>query len=454
MSRRREANTQDLNGSLNFSLGKLGSLDTLQTGLDEIKAYLLENRKAEDKLTHFLASLSPNNENMLSISHKKEYIRLYGTMAEVLEADAAPFLPKIFAALQKKLKEANPNLNDAISQSYGSIIHNTLHTLPDLPSSCTQLISILKPLFEGLSSSNRLLQIGSGMCVNRVIQHSPLECLRFLLDKLAGRLLQLLNTSRAQCQIVEAIISLVLSVEQDFSPYAARTVPEVLNCITSEDATCRKQAVDALYTLGAVVPQPVAPFAREVMTVLNRARTDKAKPVRDSAVEAFALYKKIAPEPQARAKVEVRSPREENKPTSIFKGPVNANFFKAANNDSVVEAPERPSVAREFYYEEEYESPVFKEREEEIEKFEFEEPAYRKSGGREEVEERKENVAGQVELLRNEFSQFREQVKMEMSQVNQRLGALEEMITTISQLFDAKIKQITCNPNIANLLRH
>jgi hypothetical protein len=280
-----------------------------------------------------------------------------------------------------------------------------------------------------------------------------------MLDKLSLRLVQLLSLSKAQSQIIEAIISLILSVEQDFAPYAGRTVPELLNCINNDDFNCRKQMMDALYTLGAVVPSSVAPFAMDVMNILNRARTDKVKPVRDAAGEAINLYRKLIPDTPPKVKVEVRSPREELKPKSIFKGPVNANFFKAANNDSIVEAPEKPSAreyqAQIFVESPRSQSPLFREPENPppIEKFEFEESV---GDIKEEhsIEKNPYTLGSQVGDLKNEFHQFKDQIKMELHQINQRLGALEEMITTVSQLFDAKVKQITCNPNIANLLRN
>lgn len=536
MRNRREASIPDISNTLSSALGKLGASDTQHKGLEEVKDFLRQHRLNEDKLTFFLSSLTPSNEHMLSISHKREYIKLYGTFAEILEHEALPYLPRIFAALTKKLKECNSSLNESISLAYGSVIHNTLHTLPDLPSSCSQLLSILKPLFESISSTNKILQVGSGLCITKIIQHSPLECLRFLLDRLTLKLLQVLNGSKAQCQVVESIISLVLSVEHEFAQYSARVVPELMSCAFNEDFLCRKQVVEAFYTLAAVVPASVAPFASEIMTILNKVRTDKAKPVRESAVEAMNLYKKMVPDTPAAGKITQKSPKEEIKPKSIFRGPVNANFFKAANNDSIVEAPEKPFGLKEGFVEEmivdspRSDSPSFRE-EVGIEKFEFEQEVDSgfgrgmefgvvadRNGGKNkrgfEVEDedligRERGVGRDIELMsekkygrvselqskrsgtfgycdpiqakkeqdrnldRNkgsqnrveelkecckdikyEFGVFREQVRVEITQINQRLGALEEMISTVSQLFDAKLKQLTCNPNIANLLRN
>jgi hypothetical protein len=452
MKNRREGSFQDNSSLLSSALSKLGATDTQQKGIEEVKDYLRNHKLNDEKMNHFLASLTPNNEHMLSIGHKREFIKLYGTFAEILEAEAVPYLSKIFAALSKKLKECNSALNDGISLAYAQVVHNTLHTLPDLESSCSQLLGILRGLFENMNSTNKVIQVGSGLCITKIVQHSPLECLVFLLDRLSLKLVQVLSSCKAHCQVVEAIISLVLSVEQRFEPFTARTVPELINHAFEEDYMCRKQVAEALYTLAAVVPQSVSQFAEEILQVLNKLRTDKAKPVRESAVEAMNLYKRMTPEPQV-TKVNVKSPKESSKPKSIFRGPVNVNFFKAANNDSIVEAPERTPPYKEPVNPEQFIesprslSPSFRE-EENIEKFDFEQS----------IEESKinrvEEVRDSCKELKSEFKVFKDQVMTEIGQINQRLGALEEMISTVSQLFDAKLKQITCNPKIASLLRN
>ena len=456
MKNRRESSNADMIGNLQASLGKLGALDTIQKGTEEIKTFLSLYKRSEEKISLFLSLLNPTNEHMLSQNHKKEFIKLYGLIAEVLEGECIPYLNKMISSLLKKLKEANSNLNETISHSYGAIAYNTLHTLSDLPSSCSQLTAILKPLFENLSSSNKVLQTGAGLCITKIIQHSPIECLRYLLDKISLKLISLLSTSKAQTQIIESLISLILSVEQDYSPYTEATVPELLNCIGSEDFACRKQVLDALYTIGAVVPASVTPFAREILNIINNARSDKIKPVRDSAIEAINLYKKLMPDSPSRPKIELQSPKEELKPKSIFRGPVNSNFFKAAKNanDSIVEAAEKQSFFKEFQAEPVVESPrsispSFREPEtSNIEKFDFEESIHIEKDN-----SKLQTVLTQVKEISSEFHQYRDQTKMELYQINQRLGALEEMISTVSQLFDAKIKQITCNPGIANILR-
>ncbi|CAG9326060.1 unnamed protein product [Blepharisma stoltei] len=478
MKSRREGSmhSTDFQMAVQSALGRLGALDTQQTALEEIKSLLEQNATSDEKITIFLNSLNGVNEHTLTPVHKKEFVKLYGYMAEVLEGNMIPFIPRVLNTLQKKLKEANPHLFDAISSTFGMIIHNTLHTLPDLPSSCNQLALILKPLFQNLSTSNKNVQICSAHCLVKIIQHSPIECLKFMLEKLSAKILEYLNSPncRATGQLIEASISLILSIEQDFAPYAASYFPALLQSATDEDFATRKQALDALYTLAAVIPNSVVPFASEVMQLLNKARTDKIKPVRDSALEAISLYKNLVIESSPGRNDGRHS--EQSRPKSMFKGQINPNFFKAAgnlNDGPIIEiAAKKPSktappedspsfqdeiakIDDNFQIQEEPNFFTFKEPKQEV----VEEEPEEKSEEKEEEEKFEENLVEKLSRLESEnqelktqFFEFKKTTKSEISQLNDRLGALEEMITTVSRLFDAKLKQITSNPKIAALL--
>lgn len=488
MKPRREGSihSADFHLAVQSALGRLGTLDTQQAALEEIKCLLEQNATSEEKISAFMNSLNSVNENTLTPLHKREFIKLYGYMAEVLEGNMIPFLPKVIAALQKKIKETNPHLQDAISSAFGMIVHNTLHTLPDLPSSCTQLAAILKPLFQNMTSNNKALQVGSALCLVKIIQHSPIECLKFMLEKVSPKILEILNSPgcKATGQLTEALISLILSMEQDFSPYTAGYMPALLQSVSDEDFATRKQALDALYTLAAVVPNSVAPFSFEVMQLLNKARSDKVKPVRDAAIEAISLYKNLASEvsPTKNDLKQSNSESAQTKPKSMFKGQINPNFFKAAGSLSegpIIEVaaskgnkkspPKREEVS---FHEEEIAriddnfsihediNPnffTFKEPKREIVN---EEPISIKQersldvNGNEDgatINRVKELEDQNRELVR-QFMDFQKQTRVEINQVNERLGALEEMITTVSRLFDAKLKQITTNPKISALL--
>ena len=56
-------------------------------------------------------------------NHKKELIKLYGSAAEIFEEALLPFMPKVLAYLQRKLKDNDGLLHGAISDSLGALVH-------------------------------------------------------------------------------------------------------------------------------------------------------------------------------------------------------------------------------------------------------------------------------------------------------------------------------------------
>jgi len=494
------------------SLSKLGKSDTQKTALEEIKALLTNHANSEEKVLAFLNSLADTNEHLNNM-HKKEFIKMYGTLAEVLEGDAVPYIPRIVAALQKKMKEGDQLLHEALGFAFGTVVHNTLHTITDLPASCDQLAFVLKPLFANLLGANKVVQMGSALAFTKIIQHAPIECLQYLLGKLVGKILEITGTPTCKCQpqILESVISLTLSVEMDVAPYVPQLLPLGIQNMNSDDPNSRKSAIDLFYTFGAVVPNAVEPYAGEIVQLLAKCRTDKVKPVRDAAIETLGVYKDmrvevepvqdhappravIAPPPDRRpATLESRPPssrpdsakkvvKEESTPKqtkakgSIFKGPINPNFFKAASTEAAVplegESGEEHSAGFHVPEAELESSPeVFTK---ETAKFPTEavvqslKATQRTIAPVEQPEEQEEqkseelltppdtsgwqqtwnpasepashSLQQEVKELRAAMEQLQHSTRSELSQMHERMNALEEMISTMSQLFEAKLK--------------
>ena len=495
------------------SLSKLGKSDTQKTALEEIKALLSNHANSEEKVLAFLNSLADTNEHLNNM-HKKEFIKMYGTLAEVMEAEAVPYIPRMVTALQKKMKEGDQLLHEALGFAFGTLVHNTLHTITDLPASCDQLTFILKPLFANLLGANKVVQMGSALAFTKIIQHAPIECLQYLLGKLVGKILEITGNPSCKCQpqVLESVISLTLSVELDIAPYVPQLLPLGMQNMNSDDPNSRKSAIDLFYTFGAVVPNAVEPYAGEIVQLLSKCRTDKVKPVRDAAIETLGVYKDMrvevepvqdhapprtitAPPPDRRpVPIEPRPPssrpesakkviKEESTPkqskpkSSIFKGPINPNFFKAASSEAVVpyegesgedfagvfHAPEgemesSPEVfskeTAKFHEEPLVQSfkvtqrnipPVTPPAEEQEEQKE-DEPVSPPDGSawqqtwNPQSEHPAQNLQQEVVELRAALEQLQHSTRTELSQVHERMNALEEMISTMSQLFEAKLK--------------
>lgn len=66
--------------------------------------------------------------------------------------------------------------------------------------------------------------------MTKIIQNAPVDALRLKLEDLCQGLLEVLNSTncRAHTQILESLISLLLSVETEFEPFAVGFLPTLL----------------------------------------------------------------------------------------------------------------------------------------------------------------------------------------------------------------------------------
>jgi hypothetical protein len=91
------------------------------------------------------------------------------------------------------------------------------------------------------------------------------------------------------------LISLVFHVESDFTPYASKFLPVLIEFVASPDWNTKKVAIDAIYSMTAILKDEILPYRQEILSVLNHCRFDKIKPVREATLETIKLLKEIGP---------------------------------------------------------------------------------------------------------------------------------------------------------------
>lgn len=223
---------------------------------------------------------------------------MYAIAAEIFEESLIPFLPKVLAQIQQKLKEDDSQeIHNAYAESIGTILHNVLKNIDDVEEAVELLNSFLKMIFTNLNQPGKIIQSGSALCLTKIIQNAPVDALLVKLEDLCQSLLEVLNSNnlRAHTQVLESLISLLLSVENEFEPYAVNFLPTLLECMAINDWHTRKIGIDVMYTIGAILGDVIAPYTKEILEVLNHCRFDKMKPVREAALEAINLIKDIDP---------------------------------------------------------------------------------------------------------------------------------------------------------------
>jgi len=246
--------------------------------MEEIRDLLANQVQDSDRIALTLNIIAENNEHQKP-AMKKETLKIIGVMAEVFEERIIEFLPKILALATKKIKDNDPQLHGPLSDSIGSVIGFGLRNL-DLDQSYKQISNALKAFYQLLSTGSKFTQIGASMCIAKIIQSSPVECLYYLIDEITFKLIELIKlpSCKAQLQLFECILSLILAVEENVEKLgenAKALLPIVIDNMAHPDWNVRKIAVEVIYTLSVLVSDVLTPYKHEILEVLNHCRFDK-----------------------------------------------------------------------------------------------------------------------------------------------------------------------------------
>ncbi len=349
-------------------MGRMKDGRTLQSTLEELKEIMRVHVTSTDRMNVLISLFAEQNEHM-GVSQRKEGLKLFGIMGEVFEDSLLAFVPKVLAICTKRLED--PQLHAVVSDSLGAMVHHMFKHISVAQEKVTHLTTILDSLFATLRASPRNVQIGVAMCLTRIVQNSPIDALVAVLGTFTDSLLDLIRSSWVRCttQLLETLISLVLAVEYEFEAHAGKFLPGLMECMQAQkDWSTRKMAIDVVYTFAAFLPDVIAGRIDDIVTVLKERKSDKIRHVREAAQEALAKIKeaktksgKPLHESPPRAVQTVGSKGsdymiEEMKqsvggdglPKSIFQGPVNPNFFKAAPKSNSLSYNNLPLAAIEI----------------------------------------------------------------------------------------------------------
>jgi len=260
--------TQAFRQSFLASLSKLSSTSTLKTGLDEIRELLINHMKDNERLMIVLNSLSEIHQQHQKPSTRKEYIRVYGLIAEIYEDKILEIFPKIVMNLNKRLKEGDNQLNQAISETMGQLIEHVFKHI-DPNEALKPLSSAIFLFFENFLHDQRNTQIGSAMCISRIIQTSPVNCLEFLMPKIVVKLKEAFVSGycKSQTQLLESLLSLILGVEEKFQDHLEEVLPTILDSMLNSDWTVRKISNDIIYTLCVLIPDGIINHKEQIINI-------------------------------------------------------------------------------------------------------------------------------------------------------------------------------------------
>jgi len=276
------------------ALTKLNDIPTKQLGLEEIRNLLAQKFHALETIPFVLNILSENKDDDKN-STSKENFKVLAILADIYGNRILSFLPKILSIASSSLKENNPQNHEPLSDALGSVIGYGLGNI-SVEEGCRYINSVLNSFYILSESSNRYTQIGSAICIAKVIQCSPIECLRVITDQTIQKLVELLKTPRckAHYQLLECLLSLVLAIEDNIVKLKENTrhlFPVLIDNLTNPDWNVRKISIEVIYTLSFLTKDVILSRKQELLIALNHCRFDKVRNVREIASITISFLK-------------------------------------------------------------------------------------------------------------------------------------------------------------------
>jgi len=224
--------------------------------------------------------VTETNEHQ-KITTKREYIKLICLIAETLGEKLADNLNRVFQLLNKKLHESEPHLNQVISDTYGVIMEKVIRKLPK-NTGFKYTKQILNGLYTNLNEHNKNLQIATSMCLIKMIQNCPLEYLISFNEELTKNILDYLRAPhfKSQTHLLEALLSLILSVEKEFKNNVNDVVDYILEIFSRQNNlewTVKKISIDLIYTLAIILKETIIPYKEQLLSILQERKCDKVK---------------------------------------------------------------------------------------------------------------------------------------------------------------------------------
>ncbi|CAD8050102.1 unnamed protein product [Paramecium primaurelia] len=321
---RRLYNTCDTNSQLRTillaSLAKLHSQNTAQTGYSELRTLI-----AQLQQNQFVILTNLLDSNDISKQAKKDYIKVFGVLAEIRGSDIQEQLPRIVQIINKRIQEGDSTFIQVISDTFANINEFTIQTSPNKYELFQQITELLQSNF---AHNNRVAQQISAQSLYRIIQTTDKQLMEIIFKSYTSKTLEILKSPHCKTQqgLLESLLSLILTVEVIFEPCLEECVHTITNCLHSEEWNSRKFSLDIIYSLSVLFPHYFR-VNEHFVNKIGELRFDKIKHVRDAALVAMSSLKDTR-------SLQQQSAREHK---SVFKSSANKGFFERTSDIQIIE---------------------------------------------------------------------------------------------------------------------
>ena len=202
------------------------------------------------------------------------------------------YLSPILSILQSLIVDANNELVNHISQTFGEIVQYLMPN--DISASDKELDLEEKESYEALQSfciinikiDQDINRIIGSLCLTKLVENCPFvlkkNYLKYILDNIIENISK--DNYNAKYELLNCLISLILGAESLFCPFANMILYKVLDFLTDKDWLKRKLALNVIYTMIFYCKEEIIPLKEHIINFLNVLKNDKIKEVKDVSV--------------------------------------------------------------------------------------------------------------------------------------------------------------------------
>ncbi|XP_038698488.1 TORTIFOLIA1-like protein 2 isoform X1 [Tripterygium wilfordii] len=270
------------------ALNKLADRDTCQIAADELTK-TAECLTAEGIGPFLSCILDTDSEQKSAV--RKECVRLMGTLATFHEGLICPHLAKMVTSIVKRLKDQDSVVRDACVETTGILALKLGNSGNE---SDEAFVALVKPLFEALGEQNKQVQLGSALCLAKVIDniHYPPVS---ILQRMLTRTVKLLKNQHfmAKPAVIELNRSIIQAGGAPTKNILSTAMSSIQEALKNSDWSTRKAASAALGELATSGGALLGSYKASCIRSLDTCRFDKVKPVRDTALHALQYWRSL-----------------------------------------------------------------------------------------------------------------------------------------------------------------
>ena len=302
-------------------LQKLADPDCVALAEKEIKNLIIAEVDDGEKLNVLIGCIGDDRDAHGQKNRRIRYsqLKFFIAIAEIFQHQILEFLPRVFAMLNKKIRDGDPDIADIVADTYGGITLFAYRGAEEQDANYVfaESVNLLIELFE---RGTKVVQTTSALCLTKIVQNCQIEILKTHFENLYDAISRVLGASsvKSPLHIFECVLSLILSVQEKVA-HVVPTLPDILmRFVAEEDPKTRKICIDIFYSILVINKSLLSDIEGGIYELLQSCKTDKNKSVRETAVECLKLVKpspsagKKGPTPRETAKEGVHS----KKPTS------------------------------------------------------------------------------------------------------------------------------------------